>query len=115
MKNVLLLLFSLILIEACSSKSEPKQQANDTTFTVVAYSFDWNKNDNRLSTARRVVYDTLMPSPADKSRNIVRRDTLYLIPFISKKDTVESVAWIILPKELLLMDFNKSFLPFPKE
>jgi len=121
------LLIAALLLTACNStvkKQTTKLNHRDTTLTAVAYALDWNRNDYRLSSARRIVFDSLMPDSNNVSKNIIQRVERYEVPLFinlfdsvtkkpildSNKQQVQVVRWYILDTALLLHDYNKDFL-----
>jgi hypothetical protein len=124
MKSIIIIIAFVLASCANTTKdSTRKLGQRDTTFTAVAYILDWNTNDYRLSTARKITYDTLMPDSTNPKQNIIRDSTEYQVPIfinlidsITKKPLLDSVGkqrqvvrWYILEKEQLLNDYNKDF------
>jgi hypothetical protein len=122
-----LFVIAALLLSACAGTSDKrtgKLQQRDTTLTAVAYALDWNRNDLRLSSARRIVYDSLMPDSTNPSKNIIQRVQVYEVPLFinlfdtitrkpildSNKQQVQVIRWYILDTSLLLQDYNKDFL-----
>ena len=123
----------IIIGIACSGKSKKETPATylktDTSWTVVAYSYDWNLNDHRITTARRIIQDMEKMVAVDSSGGTVTsekkriKDTFYLVPIFepvmdSTKKIIKTVigkdslrvTWTKLPPELLLVDYNKHFV-----
>lgn len=125
MKRIIIIVLTALIIASCNNKGNNvvKQSGRDTTITVVAYSFNWDLNDHRFTTALRIEYDTLLPNKEDSTENIWQRDTLYKLPFeqpvldsITKKPVLDTtgtekkrIEWLILPREFILVDYNKRF------
>lgn len=119
-------IFISFLLASCGStyiKSDSHNK-NDTTFTVIIYSFDWTKNDHRVTTAKRVIKDSFELQRADTTKNGItqkrewEKDTAYLVPIVDSTSSLDSLKrpvkkaelrWVQLPKELLLQDYNKNF------
>lgn len=109
-----------------SGKSESKRI--DSVWTTVLYEFDWQKNDYRVTTARRIikdsiktVYDTLADGKINGQSKLVL-DTMYFVPIQSTlKDSTGNIlknkegkdssitVWPRLPLEKLLHDYNKKY------
>jgi hypothetical protein len=97
----------------------------DTTYTVILYSFNWNNNDHRITTAVHGKRTTYVPDEKDPSRNVKKTIDVYRIPFwqdsidANKKPIVDSagnvikkkhLVWVELnPPGLLLSDFKKEY------
>src|SRR5688572_6972828 len=124
MKSIIVI---ALLLAACNStvkKQSTKLNHRDTTLTAVAYALDWNRNDYRLSSARRIVFDSLMPDSTNPKANIIQRVEKYEVPLFinlfdsvtkkpildSNKNQVQVIRWYILDTALLLHDYNKDFL-----
>lgn len=77
--------FSAILVlalmaTACQNNgTSGKTGLVDSAYTVVLYGYMVPVSDFRTAIARRWIYDTIAPDPADKTRNKMVRDTSYSI------------------------------------
>jgi hypothetical protein len=120
MKQTLLALSALFII-SCDNGSKPVSVKSDSTWTSVLYAMDWNRNDYRASTAIRIMKDTLKVDTTNPTKNIVVTDTIYIVPIFidsmvngqpvydSLKRKVQNLQWVVLPKNLLLQDYNKNW------
>lgn len=124
------------ILPGCTSKSTVKV-GRDSTLTSVLYVINWNQNDYRTSSAVRITYDTVMEIRDSTSGGEIKitkrkvRDTSYRVPiFVKTPDSVlnkvtgkkelvfdsvgqpkttTTVAWPILPKKLLIVDYQKQW------
>lgn len=118
----------IIYLSCGNEKGNNFEAKTDTCWTAVHYAFDWNNNEYRDATARRIIQDVYKLVPVDSSGGEVTskkrwvKDTTYLVPLfepvldslkrplkmVSGKDSVK-VSWAKLPLEYLLVDYNKRF------
>lgn len=114
----------VLFFAACGqATSDYVKSVPDTVFTTVHYSFNWATNDFRVSTARKIVLDTFSLQAVDSLTSVKKwvRDSVYLLPFADTvrkngKPVLDSlgrpkidVRWINLPKQFLLIDYNKNW------
>jgi hypothetical protein len=126
----ILLVSGIIFYLSCSNEKGNSnfEAKTDTCWTAIMYAFDWNNNDHRPATARRIIQDVYKLVPVDSSGGEVTskkrwvKDTTYLVPLfdpvmdslkrplktITGKDSTKLI-WAKLPMEFLLVDYNKRF------
>lgn len=131
MKKLLVFLLAVSLtycFQACDQKNViPKKFPKDTIITSVLYAHAWAKNDYRAATAARWYDLNKSVDPQDSSRIIMIVDTFYNV--LSFKPVLDSVTretikdsagnlkghweWLQCPKNLILQDYNKEWVPTP--
>lgn len=125
MKKHLATALILVLI-SCNNKSndeEFKHAKTDTIRTAINYALDWTRNDLRNSVALKIFKDTFIIDTPKTNSLKWRRDSFYKVPLptnifdsVTKKPILDStgkqmqiIQWYDLPKELLIIDYNKKF------
>ncbi len=115
--------YSIISCGSNSKQVTKKLFTRDSTLTVIQYSYNWTINDHRTSVAMRIEYDTLTPDTANPTKNVWSRYQEYQVPIpapvldsVTKKPKrdglgreVQELKWAVLPKDLLLVDYNKNY------
>lgn len=118
----LILFFGILFFTACGATIDNSAKHNkaDTTFKVITYIFDLQKNDIRNSIAAIVVQDTFTSVwEKNKDGDSVKKmkwitDTIYKVPVwipmidsATKKPALDSAGkqrtmlnWVVLPKRL---------------
>jgi|SRR5215204_5510520 len=125
MKHTLIAL-SILAVTSCNQQSTSKGYGTglDTTRTIVLYTHSPVENAYKVASAVRVSYDTIMPDPKDKTKNIPTRDTFYNIRIteprtdsmgavIKRANGLDSMRdeWIQYSKLGIVYDYQFNFLP----
>lgn len=129
MKHLALAL--VIFAAACTSTTSKKDNGygtgRDTTRTIVVYVHSPLENLYKVTSAVRFSWDTVMPDPKDKTKNVPVRDTFYNVRIIEKvTDSLGNVLkttsgrdsmtapenqWQPLSKNGIIHDYNYNFIP----
>lgn len=111
------------LTHACNQGNKTKPngygKGHDSTYTVVTYVRNPMAGQYKTSNALRVSKDTVMPDPADKTRNIPARDTAYWVyvedpaldsagTLLKRKNGMDSTRgqWMQAARGFIVHDYN---------